>query len=290
MPTNSVSDKLTRLLQLFSKEVLESHFGLESKKKVPAIDQIVSGTDQSTIEQFALEKCQRTKQHNYLFSHDVNNLSSLPAELLDAPRRIFQGEQGNRIVYFYLVDLDYLVYVEDPLEVLTIKFMWPVRIIFYGNVVRVSFTTMEKNMGAYLEPGRHLIRAQRNLDENTLLAQFKSALPLDANLAALDLHKGIKSMWHSGLIDAPYVQWKKPRSISRDDMDESCLVRRDDPTLYAAVRKQPLFKTGFKFMDQPELFVSHFVIDPAQGFLVFPVFPRGSQSIEHVIEEILRLN
>lgn len=220
----------------------------------------------------------------------------MPEDLFPSARLVAgYGEgvdRGEQMVSFlYLLELEFLVWVDNPLEKTSIVFLWPFQVRIQSPFIIASFAIMEQNVSAYFGDERPVLRAEKLIDEKDVLETIFQRLPPGASPVPLDINKGIKALWQNGIIDAPRVGWKKPRATATQTMDQSFLVKRDDPGLYAQLRRQPLFKTVFKAMDPAAFgFSGFFVVEPGKGFLSFPSFARGPDDRANVIREILHHN
>lgn len=116
-------------------------------------------------------------------------------------------------ISFHLASVQYSVYLLNPVEETQITVLWPIKIEQNDEIMLIRSFVLERDPSNY--SGRPLLKAVRNFDE------MKLALDLvQLGLPALDINKGVKSLWESKAVDAPRVRYKESGSTNTVDMDD----------------------------------------------------------------------
>ncbi len=251
------------------------------------IQDIVESATPEEIINFAYTYHPTTKHHLHLFSHSAEQISSLPDEPLGLLSLVRSERTATQALWFYLIELSYNVVLRDPLEIVPVKFPWPVLIRCTNDLLTLRFTIMEPSMASRFDSGR-IVKATREIDESTVQAQALGNLGL-SNVTALDLNKGVKGLWSDDMIDSPSVQWKKARATTRQVMDGDYLVKRDDPDLYQELVDKPLFGALFRWVGD-SISLEHFTVEATQGTFTFRTFSDLDKGADYVVREILERN
>jgi hypothetical protein len=282
------NEQLRRLLSLYSTQKLSHHFQSQRKTKDSMIQEIIETYTPEDIYNFAYTQHATTKHHLHLLSHETSRLAELSTDPLDLPALARSERTASQVSWFYLLEVEYEVVLREPLEVTTVTFPWPVFIRCTPNLLMLRFTILEPSMASRFDSGR-IVKATKRLDEAALQATALRSLDL-ANVAPLDLNRGVKSLWVEGMIDAPKIQWKKARATTRQTMDGTYLVKRDDPDLYQELTDKPLFEALFSWTGGGNLSLEHFTVDATGGTLRFSTFSDLDTGAEYVVREILERN
>ena len=280
-----------RLLNLFPANAIRSAWSLGNVTKERAVEQLVRTASTQDANAFAFDNFPLTKQHAHLF---------LPSSALDPSASlnpitdetiVSRREQDGETQYFYLLDLKFEAVFLDTLERQYLEFKWPILVVVRPHLLRVKFTTIERDLRSYFPDAGRVTFSRRSVDEKTILKIIQDEL-LHSNirLAALDINKGVKALWAQGYIDSQDARWKKQRSTTTETMDERFFLKRDLPEVYETVRRSPLLKAQFQFMRDQDQFVSHFVVEASGGILRFPTYGNRRENTLNVIAKILELN
>lgn len=281
---------LRRLLNLFPVKAIRANWEeAKGRTKSDVVDAVVAAIDPENVIDFARKNVGLTKQHVYLFAHQ-GRLANLPQSVFEGfdPKMIERAPQ--RIEYFYLLPLAFRYVAGMPPESGEMIFLWPIKIIVRSKIVEVHVTTMEKDISSYLPEDEPLFDVKRTVENDDVLANFKSRLRGWSPLSPLDINKGVKTLWEQDAIDAPRACWKKAISTSTETMDAEFLVKKDAPAIYAEAIKAPLLKTVFKTLDSDVDWPEFLVIDPSNGELAVSRYGESREAVDHVIGEILRNN
>lgn len=288
MPTDQ--DTLYRLLNLYPIEALKANWELKGKTKNDVITEILSIAKETQIFTFCKSFQEVTKQHLFLFGNDAKAVRSFPNPLLSEFVATDSKRISDRIQEFYLVPVTFKVVVGPPYRDIELKFLWPVSILVEPELVIVTLTILEKKIDAYVPAGETALNTQRDLDEDSILTMLEDGLPNTVTLTELDLNKGIKKLWRSGKIDAPFARWKPDKSTVTQTMDGNYLLKRDDPDAFEKAIKEPLLKTLFVLV-YPDVAErsTHFSVSPSDGEIMFNRYSK-SEEVANVVRAILTAN
>ncbi len=283
--TASVQD-LKRLLELYPVSSLRERWpDVEGTKDEMCL--IIAGKRNIIeISQFIDDYLSCCKQHVHVYSHETK-LSSLPTiEIPDGELLESKSERG-RVQMLYVIKVRFRVILREPLDEITLEFLWPVRLEVTTQHLIVRIVILEKNIGSYVD-GRPYNTIGRSVDENTILRAVERAF--GGAIEVTDLHKGVKKMWHDDFMDAIRAQYKKPKSTATDIMDESRGIKKHDHELYAQLRRWQLFKTLFYVARSKEISVTALYADPSEGYIGFPRYSDKRGDTDYVVNEILGHN
>jgi hypothetical protein len=253
------------------------------------IDGIVAKIHTANITDFVEKSMGLTKQHIYLFEHDLNRLADLPNNVLSnfGPDKVHKTNTTTE--FFYLIPLEFRYVAGSPPEEGTIDFPWPVRFIFRKKLLEAHLTTMEKDLEAYLDDLTPVYSVHRDIEDRDILEDLKKTLS-KTTLLTLDINRGVKHLWANDMIDAPRAAWKSPVSTKINAMDGQYMVKRDDPQEYAQAVASPLLKTIFKVLAPGINWPEVLLIDPTGGQISVPRYSNDPTALENVLREILRHN
>ena len=284
MPTKQVLN--ARLLNLFPAQKIREEWKSSPKVKAVAVREL-SGEKPEAIISFAKQNHSYTKQHIYLYEHSLP-LAELPEDVRAVPTLYDRTAKRKAVSFFYLLELSFYLTLGDPLETISLGFLWPILLNLYPSHADIRMTIMEKDVKSYLaDPDRTVLNTKRSITEQDVLELVLLQLP---NVEPMDLNRGIKKLWETDKIDAMGAKWKMPRATKIQNMDEAFLLKKDDPREYRRIKNSPLLQTTFRWLDEKLSPVRKFTVNPTQGVVTFRNFPSKPGSVDDVINEILRNN
>lgn len=278
----SVQDR-KRLLELYPIAALRGAWeGIEGTKDELCF--AIATEDPQDIIDFAHEFLGCCRQHVFIYSHN-ERLDRLPEIDLTAAVKVSDEHDADSRQILYLLRFSYNVVLRDPLEETELRFLWPIRLDFTNDHIAVRFVTLEKNIATYFD-GRPYYISRRSADAKSVLSEIEDQI----NIEKTDLHKGIKTLWDTDVIDSPRAKFKKPYSTSDEAMDEDRFIKEHDPELYELVKDLPLFNTLFHVLPDNGINVDVFSVDPSRGLINFPRYTENIGDTDHLVAEILRHN
>ncbi len=280
----SVTDR-KRLLELYSIAALRGRWpDIAGSKEELCFALATNDAAQADIVDFAREMLGSCRQHVFIYSHalDLNHLPPIP--VADAERVAEQQTDGTRQI-LYLVRFAYNVVLRDPLEEAELRFLWPIRLDFTEYHVAIRFVTLEKNIATYFD-GRSYYISRRSADEKSILNEIENTI----QITPTDLHKGVKVLWDTDVIDSPRAKFKKPYSTADEAMDEDRFIKEHDPELYDLVKDLPLFNTLFHVLPNNGINVDVFSVNPSKGVINFPRYTERVGDTDELVAAILRHN
>ncbi len=283
---------LRRLLALYPVHALKEKWS-EHKRKDKILDWVVANAPRGDIEDFLDQFFSCCKQHVYSYSHQ-QDISDLPAfRIKDATRIVDVDSEGSRKL-LYLGKMEYHVIFTDPLKEDKIVFLWPIRLEFTGDQLLIRFVTMEKDASSYFDEASKTI--SRNPTEPELVAHLESALAL----TALDLNRGIKTLWEADRFDGIYTKFLKAKSTSTESMKPGFGYKKDYPETYEELKNAPLGPGVFRMAkdkeqeDQDgqdyEYSFDRFTADPTRGTITFPTYSKNQGDTDRFVAEIIEHN
>ncbi|HCT29454.1 MAG TPA: hypothetical protein DIW31_01680 [Bacteroidales bacterium] len=285
---NTSQDLLKRLIKLFPVKVLKEEFNLTSTSD-SLYDEIIQNINESLIKDFVYSNINLTKQHIYIYDIDKTfNINSFKRESFPFPV-IKSSSAANELTIVISPIVDFSVVLSNPYEETNIQFHQPFIIRLKEKKLIIQSTILEKKIGAYFESNRKVLDVVKVNDELESILKVMGYF-LDYSFNICDLNKGVKHMWEKDTIDSKYVKWKKNRSTTTESMDEDYTLKSQYPDVYKSLMKSPLNKTIFKYLLNDELLPEHFTIDPSNGELSVPIFPKNQNQIRNVIDGILSQN
>lgn len=267
-----------RLLELFPLAALKEQWGQFSGTKEEIAAGIAKKVDREAIAAFAMKNLGRCRQHVHVLAGN-NKLKSVGAALPDA--EVILTDSTRAILYF--ATARYVVHLSDPYDKTELELIWPIRVQAEDGNIIANIVTFERNPAQYFD--RSVLKVERAVDEKLVTTRLG-----EIGFEAVDLHKGIKKLWHSGFMDASRVTFKRPKSTSSERMDEEAGIRENDPELYATLRKSQLFSTFFRIDKKAKTGVEHFIADPTLGRLVFSKYTDADGDVDDVVRAILNSN
>jgi hypothetical protein len=284
--------ELERLLDLYPVSTLKERWPADKKniKKVEITEQVGNAQTITAIAEFADEYLSCCKQHVYVYKHK-GDLAKLPTIQLLQADRVHREASASEVRLLYIVHLEYSVILRDPLEQVTLTFLWPVRLDFNKTHLLVRFVTLEKNIGSYVGERRYNI-AEKGILEDTILKELESSTKDTLKLGVVDLHKGIKKLWDAKpqFIDATRARYRKSHSAAAEDMDVKYHIRKNQPALYKTLQASFLLHILFDVLEEKETSVSAFWANPGNGLIGFPRYSESRGDTDDVVREILRYN
>lgn len=289
------NEPITRLLRLYPVKFLKDEFRTEDtipyqKKQLTAY--VSEKYSEEELYEFAVENFNLTKQHVYLFSHQISaaSLNKIPQNIIDNKNAYALTAQEKSRIYFYFADLKYRFILLNPLREKKLLFKWPIKITIDDKIIIIQFVIVETNIRFLFPKEERVISGGRNIDENKILGYLHQSLSPYGKIEPLDINRGIKNIWEKNLIDVQFTRWKKSKSTSTEIMDEDYTLKKEYHDIYEDIILAPLLKTTFKILSEKEKFGEYFVVEPTFGEIIFPFFSERTDNIDNVIQEILENN
>ena len=283
---NTEKEKLGRLLNLFPKQAVATHFGHGAATKDDVVTAVARSQPSADIKAFAKQFFGLTKQHVYFFE---TGMKELPNPIF--PDFEMLATPTPKKAQFYLAELIFTTFVRPQDEEIPLSFWWPIMVSIERKTVLLRTTLMEKKVSSYFDPNCVVFTLGQNFDDEALLKKFRDGVGNDC--AALDLNKGVKTLWASDVIDAQSSRWKTPVATATISMDGELTMKQKAPDHYAGAMKAPLLKNVFKQVKDGtngNNFPKSFTADASAGILTFHTFGKNETDISNVVGEILRLN
>lgn len=136
--------ELRRLLELFPIADLRHAWPKYKGSKEEICDAIAGARKYEDIVNFVDENFSCCKQHIHVFTHggDVRQ----PPRAIPGGERVFHARATYSL---YIAKSSYKVVLEDPFEIVTIDFLWPIRMDISEERLIVRFVTLQKNLNSY---------------------------------------------------------------------------------------------------------------------------------------------
>jgi len=275
--STSVTD-VTRLLELFPLAALKQQWSQFTGTKQELAERIAKNIGRNEITNFVMKNLGRCRQHVHVLAGN-GKLKQLAGALPDAEMMLSIGAKS--ILYF--ATARYVIHLNDPYEKTELELIWPIRVREEDGAIIANVVTFERNPAQYFD--RSVLKVERAVDEKLVTSRME-----ELGFDPLDLHKGIKKLWHSGFMDASRVTFKRPRSTSSERMDDEVGIRENDPELYGTLRKSQLFNTFFRIDKKAKIAVEHFIADPTMGRLIFSKYTDADGDVDDVVRAILNSN
>lgn len=288
---NSKSELFKRLLKLFPVKSLKENFALDVRTQDEMVNEIVKSGTQETIFNFVAQNINLAKQHIYIFNHNFgNDYKNIESNFI--PYKSYRKEvKKDEINFVYFHNLPFTAVVTNPLETTDINFYWPFKVTIDRKNLFIQFIILEKNINSYFPADRKVVHAEKQLEEDQIVEGIVNHLKVKNKISVCDLNKGIKKLWEQDLIDSKYVKYKKSKSTTTEAMDESFTVKKQYPEVYKELVNAPLNKTIFQVIDDVnEEYCNHFSIDPNEGKISIPTFPKNIIHIDNVVRKIIQHN
>jgi hypothetical protein len=283
------AQNIKRLLELFPVTSLRSQWPNVTGTKEEICFEIAEKYKWQGAIEFVNEHLSCCKQHVYIFSHS-GQIDDLPAiDLPDTELVVTSRAENGERRQLYIINFEYKVVLRDPFEDMGLTFLWPLRLDFTEQHLIARFVILEKNISSYLE-GRPYYLDRKSTEEEEILKQIKQQAKGQLNLEVVDLHKGVKKLWESGIIDSPRARFKKAFSTAFEAMDEDRTIKEHAPELYEILRDSLLFNTTFQVVGKEDCSVSAFSVDPVKGFITFHRYADNAGDSDYVVREILKYN
>jgi hypothetical protein len=284
--TDATTEEVERLLALFpAANLRQTWTDFEKLSKEQLCKTVALQRPRAEVLGFVRQAFGCCKQHIHLFSHELE-------PPLAAPDAIVGGEKLVSLTprsAIYLTRSTTDVVLLDPYDDGTIDFLWPVRIEVTAQHVIVSLVILEKDIESYF-PRRALVE-KHGLSEEAIVADIVQSM---GGLQPLDIHKGIKTLWHEEYMDCHFAKYRKAKSAAYEIVDrtEKKGIRENDPTLYAVLRKARMTTCTFHLdedQDQ-ETSVRYFGADLSLGTLSFSTYADNPKDTGDVVRKILQNN
>jgi hypothetical protein len=277
---------LQNLLELFPVKNLKAHWPHVKGSKEEICSVVAHGQKPTDIVAFVNQYFSCCKQHVHIFSHDAA-VKKAPVAGAGGGEGVLAQVGKNEGSALYLYWSEFTAVLTEPFEKVTLKFLWPVRFDFTKDTAILRFIVLEKNISAHFN-GREYIGAHKVTDEAVVLNSLLAGL--ECPVSQTDVHKGLKKLWHDGLIDCTRVRYKKPNSTATEVMDEERGIKERNPGLYESLMRSPLISAQFAIKSKKFSTASVFFAEPSKGRLAFPRYTEDEGDTDNVVREILRLN
>jgi hypothetical protein len=274
---NASNAELRRLLELFPIADVRHAWPHHKGTKEDLCEAVADTRKYEEIADFIDANFSCCKQHIYIYSRGES--SKHPPRAIPGGERIRQARAAYSL---YIAKSCYKVVLDDPFEIVTIDFLWPIRMDVIDGYLIVRFVTLQKNLRTYFE--RSHIGSKRTGDERAILASVE-----DLAVEPADLHKGVKKLWDDGFMDASRAKYKKPTSTAWEAMDQARGIKAHNPALYRSLQTAVLHDLFFRVLDRGTT-VSAVLANPSEGYLAFPRYTDKKGDTDLVISEILRCN
>jgi hypothetical protein len=271
--------EISRVLQLFPAAALRAEWGDETKRKKEVIcSSAASDRDIPRITNFIQANFGRCRLHAYVLSPHPNGTSP---ELAITGAEVLQVIAGGPTLL--MARVTYVVILQQSLQRETVNLLWPMRLEAAEGDVVLSMIVLERSPDAMYDEKISVV--SRSLDEKTIIKNLGSL-----GFSASDLHKGVRALWDSDYMDAFKVKYRSPDSVVDETMDEELGIKACKPQRYEELKTTTLFMTFFHLLDQSELLIRDFMIDPSRGHLRFPRYTEDSGDADEVVRAILTEN
>lgn len=290
---NTAADLKNRLLRLFPVATLKDHFKPVGKIQTMILGELSVRGD-TEINQFVFSHLDYTRQHIYIFLHDIGLTTLEQVDFFDKSMLVSKHNINNKLEFNYLYKQTYDVVAEDSVdggyEKHEIDFLQPIKLTFEPGLLKLCCTILERSPSAYL-PGFNVVSAKKREDDKDLIEQISTVFFDETSQALLsaDLNKGVKALWAADEIDARSVKIKGEHSTDSYVMDEDSTFKQKYPELYKEVIKWPLKKHLLRFT--PDVYeYGEFECDVTEGTLSFNKYPTKVNTINDVISKIIAGN
>lgn len=288
---NTETDLVRRLLRTFPVKVIKEHFNIAGESQEEAINSIVQNNSSAAIKDFSFSHFNYSKQHIYVYQFG-NRHQLAQIDQSQFPHQIVkQSITANKQLVFCLVKVTFKVIVNHggSINEVDLKFYQPLQIEISSRYLLFRFSVLESKLTPYFPQRANLYSPTKVVDEKSLIDQILTDFATSAPFKA-DLNKGVKALWDQDIIDSKEVKFKKPKSVSRETMDEDKLVKVEYPAVYAELMRSPLNKTIFKYLPDNDDLCNHFTCDPTNGEITVPLYSKDTAQIDNTINEILTKN
>jgi len=278
---NSNEELYERLLEAFPVDLLRDYFELPGKKE-EVIAKIVNNHIISDIDNFIYGHYGHLHQHIYnrelSKTIDTSKKDIIHGKLLNHKHTSTKGEW----IYLHKTRYQYWDTKSSTYEYL--EFLIPVKIKIKGKTMSVSYNTLSRDIKVYFQ---HTIFPTKSPDiAEDVIGDFKNNY--SGVVFLLDLNKGIKYLWENDYLDGMVVQNRKAKSIRRDRMDENFLYKVAYPKDWDNLMLTPIQKTRFKVLK--EIDMEHFECNPTTGYLNIGLFSQDADTIDDLLNLILKYN
>jgi hypothetical protein len=289
MPTLDINSSLEinkRLVKVFSVSALKEVFNLNEYKERQAelVERIIETYSVAIINQTVFNNFSLLKQHVYLFDF----LGTIADSWLDNHPYFHSKNKisNSHSIYNLLFPVTIEFFNKTTRNIQNIEFIIPVQINKKNTKLIIHINILERDVSTII--GDKVISTTRDFNDDTILNSIvQSANP--ARLTKSDLNRGIKKLWEDDEVDAFKVKFKKSKSTSMEVMDEDKLLKKDIPTVYNELIRNPLIQTTFKVLKRNNL-LNYFVVDPTKGVFYFSIYPQHHNGINDLIDLVLTNN
>jgi hypothetical protein len=220
----------------------------------------------------------RCKLHVYVFRIPESGADPF-ASIPDA--QVLGGDEDRGTLA--MTTAVFSIFLKDPLEEITVEFLWPIRLRKMDNFLVLSFIVLERNPCVYFD--RDCYKSARSIDERGIVKNLESL-----GYQRADLQKGVKTLWQENFMDSFQAKFKKPKSVATEEMDEELGIKENNPELYAQLQVSTLFTTLFQVSAESKCSVEVFQVDPSVGYIAFPRYTEGAGDSDGLVYKILENN
>jgi len=280
--TDATTEEVERLLALFPAANLRDEWpAYEDQPKDDTCKVVATDRPRAEVSAFVKKAFGYCKQHVHLFATN-GKVTKLPAKITDGEKLATLTARSA----IYLTRCSITVILTDTHEDAAIDFLWPVKIEVTDKHAILSAVILKKDIASYF-PSRALVNSS-GLSEETIVADVMQ----DLNLTPLDVHKGVKALWHSKYMDCHFTKYRKAKSSAYEIVDrtEKKGIRENEPALYEVLRKAPMRQSVFHLDEKEKTSIHHFSVDPTMGTLAFSTYAETETDPSNVVRKILQGN
>lgn len=279
--TNTENDLKYRLLKAMSVNNLNTAFTFPDDIKGTSnrINYITNTLTSSQINQIFFNHFSLLRQHIYLY----NFRGTLNENWLDE-HPAFVSKNGNIINLLFKTSFTFINGVNGGIE--SLDFLQPVQVDRKGTILIIKINILERDIEALIKT--KIYGKKRDITEEQILSEILN-INSGVTFNKADVNRGIKKLWDDDSIDAFKVMHKKSKSVSIDTMDEDNLYKKEYPTEYLEVIKNPLNKSYFMYLDDDKI-VNRFITNPTEGTFSYTTYPTVTNGLNTFIDLVLTNN
>jgi hypothetical protein len=291
---NDPKEILSRLLKQYPVSSLRDYFDIKVTGQDSGIRELFEkGMNEEHIISFADANFEFCKQHVYVFEYKMGSFPRNLSILGEKP--IFTSILNGKNTLTYLAKVSFLVYDVVGRREEQLEYLWPIRVQYFyiakskSWILLLKISILEKSLNDIT--GGRVIKLGREFNEKEIVENINLDLYVEGiELQPIDLTKGVKSIIESDIVDFGMAKFRKSKSISTEVMDLDYTIKKHNPEAYEQMMSSPIEKTTCKFSEKNDEFVSHFLAEPQQGMLTFSLFSPSLNSVDNVVNLILKEN
>jgi len=200
---NSRDEVMSRLLDMFPKQSIRQYFRVRKRTKEDILTEIVRQATDAEISEYTRVNLGYAKQHVYIMNHNIPDIGNLPDRMLTPNTMKTRG--SGIIEYFDLLDVAYQVYLQDPAEIVSLKYKCPIKTKISEALATIHFAIIEKNIQSHFD-SRDVATHKKTTEENTVISLIVNQLSGFGTLEICDLNKGVKELWELDIVDVTCPQ------------------------------------------------------------------------------------